>query len=180
MKGDTRSLDCSSYIECSEQEVGLLGFSIDIRPAEATVGHAKIGVLQPTPAEHIGCLPPYPAQSRSHNSLHPASYAVLRLNACIPRKTPLTKCRMRFILWSSNTGHRKFTLEEHYMGIVLNYCQYGVLYLGSYYNTGPYIDFPHFGNSNLGKLPHTTSKAPQSTITCSKEALPESEFGNTP
>ena len=40
------------------------------------------------------------------------------------------------------------------MGIVLNYCQYGVLYLGSYYNTGPYIHFPHFGNSNLGKLPH--------------------------
>ena len=40
------------------------------------------------------------------------------------------------------------------MGIVLNYCQYGVLYLGSYYNTVPYIDFPHFGNSNLGKLPH--------------------------
>ena len=41
-----------------------------------------------------------------------------------------------------------------YMGIVLNYCQYGVLYLGSYYNTGPYINFPHFGNSNLGKPPH--------------------------
>ena len=39
------------------------------------------------------------------------------------------------------------------MGIVLNYCQYRVLYLGSYYNTGPYISFPHFGNSNLGKLP---------------------------
>ena len=38
------------------------------------------------------------------------------------------------------------------MGIVLNYCQYGVLYLGSYYDTGPYINFPHFGNSNLGKL----------------------------
>ena len=42
-----------------------------------------------------------------------------------------------------------------HMGIVLNYCQYGVLYLGSYYNTGPYINFPHFGNSNLGKLPHS-------------------------
>ena len=42
------------------------------------------------------------------------------------------------------------------MGIVLNYCQYGVLYLGSYYITGPYIHFPHFGNSNLGKLPHTS------------------------
>ena len=40
------------------------------------------------------------------------------------------------------------------MGIVLNYCQYGVLYLGSYYNTGPYISFPRFGNSNLGKLPY--------------------------
>ena len=25
--------------------------------------------------------------------------------------------------------------------------------LGSYYNTGPYIHFPHSGNSNLGKLP---------------------------
>ena len=39
------------------------------------------------------------------------------------------------------------------MGFVLNYCQYGVLYLGSYYNTGPYINFPHSGNSNVGKLP---------------------------
>ena len=29
-----------------------------------------------------------------------------------------------------------------------------VLYLGSHYNTGPYINFPHFGNSNLGKLPY--------------------------
>ena len=36
------------------------------------------------------------------------------------------------------------------MGIVLNYCQYGVLYLGSHYN-----NFPHFGNINLGKLPYT-------------------------
>ena len=25
---------------------------------------------------------------------------------------------------------------------------------GSHYNTGPYINFPHFGNSNLGKLPY--------------------------
>ena len=41
------------------------------------------------------------------------------------------------------------------MGSVLNYCQYGVLYLGSYYNTEPYIHFPHFWNSNLGKLPYT-------------------------
>ena len=41
-----------------------------------------------------------------------------------------------------------------YMGIVLNCCQYGVLYLGSHYNTGPYLNFPHFGNSNLGKLPY--------------------------
>ena len=41
-----------------------------------------------------------------------------------------------------------------HMGIVLNACQYGVLYLGSYYNTGPYIHFPHFWNSNLGKLPY--------------------------
>ena len=39
------------------------------------------------------------------------------------------------------------------MGIGLNSLQYGVLYLGSHYNTGPYIHFPHFGNSNLGKLP---------------------------
>ena len=38
-------------------------------------------------------------------------------------------------------------------GIVVNHCQYGVLYVGSYYNTGPYINFPNFGNSNLGKLP---------------------------
>ena len=40
------------------------------------------------------------------------------------------------------------------MGIGLNYCQYGILYLDSHYNTGPYINFPHFGNSNLGKLPY--------------------------
>ena len=40
-----------------------------------------------------------------------------------------------------------------YVGIVLNCCSYGVLYLGSYYNTGPYINFFHLGNSNLGKLP---------------------------
>ena len=40
------------------------------------------------------------------------------------------------------------------MGIGLNYCQYGVLYLGSHDNTGPDIHFPHFGNSNLGKLPN--------------------------
>ena len=38
------------------------------------------------------------------------------------------------------------------VGNVLNYYQYGVPYLGSYYNTGPYINFPHFENSNLGKL----------------------------
>ena len=44
--------------------------------------------------------------------------------------------------------------SSSHMGIVLNYCQYKVLYLGSYYSTGPYINFPHFGNSNLGKLPH--------------------------
>ena len=44
-------------------------------------------------------------------------------------------------------------LCDWYVGIVLNYCQYGVLYLGSYYDTGPYISFPHFENSNLGKLP---------------------------
>ena len=39
------------------------------------------------------------------------------------------------------------------MGIGLNSLLYGVLYLGSHYNR-PYIYFPHFGNSNLGKLPH--------------------------
>ena len=39
------------------------------------------------------------------------------------------------------------------MGIGLNSLFFGVLYLGSHYNTGPYISFPHFGNSNLGKLP---------------------------
>ena len=50
------------------------------------------------------------------------------------------------LIWAS-------TYLNHYVGIVLNYCQYGVLYLGSYYNTGPYINYPHFGNSNLGKLP---------------------------
>ena len=38
-------------------------------------------------------------------------------------------------------------------GIGLNSLYYGVLYLGSHYNTGPYVSFPHFGNSNLGKLP---------------------------
>ena len=48
------------------------------------------------------------------------------------------------------------------MGIVLNYCQYVVLYLGSYYNTGPYISFPHFGNSNLGKLPYNRDNTPAS------------------
>ena len=40
------------------------------------------------------------------------------------------------------------------MGIVLNCCRYGVVYLGSYYNTGPYINFHHSRNSNLGKLPY--------------------------
>ena len=40
------------------------------------------------------------------------------------------------------------------MGIGLNSLEYGVLYLGSHYNTGPYIIFPPFGNSNLGKLPY--------------------------
>ena len=50
-------------------------------------------------------------------------------------------------------GSQKFSETD--MGIVLNHCQYGVLYLGSYYNTGPYIRFPHFGNSNLRKIPHT-------------------------
>ena len=56
-----------------------------------------------------------------------------------------------FVLIKSLAG-----MLDMYMGIVLNYCQYGVLYLGSYYNTGPYRDFPHFGNSNLGKLPYSS------------------------
>ena len=61
------------------------------------------------------------------------------------------------------------------MGIVLNDCQYGVLYLGSYYNTGPYISFPHFENSNLGKLPHSRNTSPDSSLkppgeTCSEVA----------
>ena len=30
--------------------------------------------------------------------------------------------------------------------------------MGSHYNTGPYINFPHFGNSNLGKLPDVSAK----------------------
>ena len=32
--------------------------------------------------------------------------------------------------------------------------KFPIIYLGSHYNTGPYINFPHFGNSNLGKLPY--------------------------
>ena len=44
--------------------------------------------------------------------------------------------------------------DSAHMGIGLDSLQYGVIYLGSHYNTGPYIHFPHFGNSNLGKLPH--------------------------
>ena len=39
------------------------------------------------------------------------------------------------------------------MDFGLNSLQYGVPYLGSHCNTGPYINFSHFGNSNLGKLP---------------------------
>ena len=54
----------------------------------------------------------------------------------------------------SKSRHQKLIVRH--VGIVLNYCQYGVLYLGSYYNTGPYI---HFGNSNLGKLPCRFTKA---------------------
>ena len=63
------------------------------------------------------------------------------------------------LTWLKSYGLRKYTANplpaflRVKSGIVLNYCQYGVLYLGSYYNTGPYINFPHFGNSNLGKLP---------------------------
>ena len=54
-------------------------------------------------------------------------------------------------------GHVTATMENH-VGIVLNYCQCGSLYLGSYYNTGPYIVFPHFGNKNFGKLPPVDTK----------------------
>ena len=31
-------------------------------------------------------------------------------------------------------------------------------------NTGPYIHFPHLGNSNLGKLPHASSDLPPRSI----------------
>ena len=48
-------------------------------------------------------------------------------------------------------------LERHencYVGIGLNSLyNTGVLCLGYHYNTGPYINLSHFGNSNLGKLP---------------------------
>ena len=54
----------------------------------------------------------------------------------------------------------KSILGPQYMGIGLNSLYYGVLYLGSHYNTGPYINFPHFGNSNLGKLPYTIYHIP--------------------
>ena len=58
--------------------------------------------------------------------------------------------QMRLGIWGRVMGVQVW---GKYVGIVLNYCQYGSLYLGSHYNTGPYINFPHFGNSNLGKLP---------------------------
>ena len=29
-------------------------------------------------------------------------------------------------------------------------------FLGSYDNTGPFLNFPHFGNSNSGKPPYTS------------------------
>ena len=53
------------------------------------------------------------------------------------------------------------------MSIGLNSLQYGVLYLDSHYNTGPYFYFPHFGNSNLGKLPYVhmyIHKHPHATL----------------
>ena len=53
-------------------------------------------------------------------------------------------------------GSHTSILGLKYMVIGLNSLYYGVLYLGSHYNTGPYINFPHFGNSNLGKLPYAT------------------------
>ena len=58
----------------------------------------------------------------------------------------------QFKFLNSNPGECFGTCNAQ-VGIVLNYCQYGVLNLGSWYNTGPYIIFPHFGNSNSGKLP---------------------------
>ena len=58
------------------------------------------------------------------------------------------------------------------MGIGLNSLQYGVLYLGSHYNTGPYINFPHFGNSNLGKLPYTPPHPPRYSQAMSSRRFP--------
>ena len=40
---------------------------------------------------------------------------------------------------------KTITCKVYILGIVLNYFQYGVLYLGSYYTTGSYINFPHLG-----------------------------------
>ena len=51
-------------------------------------------------------------------------------------------------------GKPSLKVTRKHMGIGLNSLKYGVLYLGSHYNTGPYINFPHFVNSNLGKLPY--------------------------
>ena len=51
-----------------------------------------------------------------------------------------------------------------YMGIGVSSLYYGFLYLDSYYNTGPYINFPHFGNSNLGKLPHPTNGSRKGSV----------------
>ena len=56
---------------------------------------------------------------------------------------------------SSWYGFVQQVYPSAHVGLVPNYCQYGVLYVGSYYNTGPYMNFPPFGNSDLGKLPCT-------------------------
>ena len=87
----------------------------------------NLAVITPSPP------PPLPS----------AAVAALVVASCYPTSVPL-------ILWRSSCVQRACQRD---VGIVLNYCQYGVLYLGSRYNTGPYINFPHFGNSILG-LPH--------------------------
>ena len=47
---------------------------------------------------------------------------------------------LTFLFFAKRTGDDELYVNRR-MVIVLNYCQYGVLYLGSYYNTGPYINF---------------------------------------
>ena len=42
-----------------------------------------------------------------------------------------------------------------YVEIVLGWVEYGTLYFGSDYDTGPVINFPHFGRTVLGASYHT-------------------------